>query len=94
MRIAGVEVPAGSVARLAAILHGVRERTLAQRVGRAVDTNVPEIAFSNEERAIILNVLTDAPESLGKLRDAITKERPRKRFRFRHLAGGRDSGPV
>ena len=71
MIIAGVEVTAATVAQLALLLHNAGHISLAEHVGRAVDTNKRAFRFGYHELPTVLNVLQAPPDSLAELRGAL-----------------------
>jgi hypothetical protein len=71
MTIAGLEVASAAVAQLALLLHKAGHLTLAEHVGRAVDTNRRSFRFGYHELPIVLSVLQPPPDSLAELRVAL-----------------------
>jgi len=71
MLVVGVELSDSTAALLALLLHRAEEEPLAQRIGRAVDTNSPGVWLSGPERATILAVLHHPPAPLVELREAL-----------------------
>ena len=53
-------------------------QTAALAIDKALADNVELLALSEAERAAILSVLDDPPESLGELRGALTREQVRR----------------
>jgi hypothetical protein len=74
MRVAGVDIPASTVAKLALVLHRAGEDALAMRVGRAVDNQRQAVDLNRRECGDILRVLEDAPDGLTPLREALLQK--------------------
>lgn len=75
MRVAGVEVRSGAVAKLALLLEHAGYHDLAQRVGIAVDTNQRELRLAPRDISLALSVLPHPLNGLAQLRDALTAQR-------------------
>jgi hypothetical protein len=71
MTIAGIEVASAAVARLALLLHNAGHLSLAEHVGRAVDTNQRSFRFGYRELPTVLSVLQVPPAGLAELRGAL-----------------------
>ena len=71
MTIAGLEVASAAVAQLALLLHQAGHLSLAEHVGRAVDTNRRSFRFGYHELPTVLSVLQAPPDSLAELRAAL-----------------------
>lgn len=71
MTIAGIEVASAAVAQLALLLHNAGHLSLAEHVGRAVDTNKRSFRFGYDELPTVLSVLQAPPDSLAELRGAL-----------------------
>lgn len=73
MTVAGIEVASAVVAQLALLLHKAGHLSLAERVGKAVDTNQRALKFGSHELPAVLSVLEAPPEGLAKLRGALMR---------------------
>ena len=73
MTIAGLEVASAAVAQLALLLHQAGHISLAEHVGRAVDTNRRSFRFGYHELPTVLSVLQAPPDSLAELRGALLR---------------------
>ena len=73
MRVAGLQLTEGSVARLAQILDKAGHQELAMRVGLAVDTNQPYLRLYRPDLQVIAVLLEDGPEEFTDLRGAILR---------------------
>jgi hypothetical protein len=71
MRVAGVQLTEGAVARLAQLLDKAGHKELAMRVGLAVDTNQPHLRLHRPDLKVIALLLEDGPEEFTDLRGAI-----------------------
>ena len=69
--IAGLEIASAAVAQLALLLHNAGHLSLAEHVGKAVDTNRRSFRFGYHELPTVLSVLQAPPESLAALRGAL-----------------------
>lgn len=86
MRVAGVDLPAGAVARLALCLRDAGEMDLSHRVGVAVDANRGELPLDTRERAAALRAIDTCPAALVELRVALVlDEVARRRATMRRL---------
>lgn len=86
MRVAGVDLPAGAVARLALCLRDVGETDLSHRVGVAVDANRPELPLDARDRAAALRALETCPPALVELRIGLVRaEVARRRATMKRL---------
>ena len=77
MTIAGIEVASAAVAQLALLLHKAGHLSLAEHVGKAVDTNQRRFRFGYHELPIVLSVLEAPPDGLVELRGALLRVHPR-----------------
>ena len=68
MMLNGIPVPNDAVRDLAGIVWHAGAVELADRLERALDTEVKLLAQSREERTIVLNALDDPPHQLAELR--------------------------
>jgi hypothetical protein len=73
MTIAGIEVESAAVAQLALRLHKAGHFSLAERVGKAIDTNQRSLRFGPHELPAVLSVLEAPPDGLAKLRAALLR---------------------
>ena len=71
MTIAGVEVASAAVAQLALLLHQAGYLSVAEHVGRAVDTNRRSFRFGYHELPTVLSVLQAPLDGLAELRRAL-----------------------
>jgi hypothetical protein len=71
MTIAGIEVASAAVAQLALLLHKAGHLSLAEHVGRAVDTNRRSFRFGYHDLPAVLTVLQAPPDGLAELREAL-----------------------
>jgi hypothetical protein len=77
MTIAEVEVASAAVAQLALLLHKAGHLSLAEHVGKAVDTNQRRLRFGYHELPTVLSVLEAPPDGLAELRGALLRARRR-----------------
>jgi hypothetical protein len=75
MKIAGVKVSSAAVAQLAMRLHKAGYLSLADHVGKAVDTNQKSLRFGAHELPTVLSVLEAPPDGLAELRGALMRHR-------------------
>ena len=66
--LAGLPVPNDAVRELAGIVWDFGAIELADRLERAVETEVKLLALTIDERALLLSALEDPPEELAELR--------------------------
>jgi hypothetical protein len=78
MTIAGIEVAAAAVAQLALLLHRAGHLSLADHVGKAVDTNQTRLRFGYHELPTVISVLEPPPDGLAELRGALLRAHRRE----------------
>ena len=75
IRVAGIAVPRGAIAQLAARLHQAGEITLAEHIGVAIDENLDAVTIPEPET--VLRLLYEEPiPALEELRRILSKARP------------------
>lgn len=71
----GIQLAAGDIAKLVVLLEKAGYTDLAQRLGRAVDANSPDVPITGRDHKAIASVLARVPEGpLGELRETIERE--------------------
>jgi hypothetical protein len=68
MMLAGLPVPADAVHELVGLVRDAGADDLADRLERALETEVKLLALTLDERALMLSALDDPPKELGELR--------------------------
>jgi len=75
IRVAGINVPRGAIAQLAARLHQAGEITLAEHIGTAIDENQDAVTIPEPEA--VLRLLYEEPiPGLEELRRILGEARP------------------
>lgn len=70
--VAGVTVPRAAIAQLAQVLHRRGDRIVADQLGHAIDTDLPELRLHSRDAERILAALDTAPiEELEPLRQQL-----------------------
>jgi hypothetical protein len=79
IRVAGIDVPRGAIAELAAKLHRAGEVTLADHIGVAIDENQDSLTLPDHE--IVWRLLVSDPiPGLEELRRVLHDARPGDTF--------------